>query len=52
MAPDVPGDLDGVPYCHERGLALGWGMFAFGKKDRRAYLQIAWVPIPLWRVSQ
>jgi hypothetical protein len=30
---------------------LGWGPFALGTKDRRAYIQLAWIPIPLWRVS-
>jgi hypothetical protein len=51
-APDVRGGPEGVRYRHVSALALGWGAFAVGTKDRRAYLQIAWIPIPLWRMSK
>jgi hypothetical protein len=50
--PDVRGDLSAVPYDHASALALGWGAFAVGTRNHRAYLQLAWIPIPLWRVSE
>jgi hypothetical protein len=49
VAPDVRGGPGGVEYRHAQALALGWGFFALGTKDQRAYVQIAWIPIPLWR---
>jgi hypothetical protein len=28
------------------------GMLAFGQKNERAYMQIAWIPIPLWSMEE
>jgi hypothetical protein len=28
------------------------GLFAFGQKNDRAYMQLAWIPIPLWSLEE
>lgn len=37
-----------IKYDRLTGCCIGCGALAFGQKNNRAYLQIAWIPIPLW----
>ncbi len=44
----IPEDLK---YNQQSALCIGSGVLAAGVKNGRAYMQIAWIPIPLWRTS-
>jgi hypothetical protein len=55
VAPHTLGPLawevDQYNYTSTSGTALIWGLLAAGQKNGRAYAQILWIPIPLWRTT-
>jgi len=40
-----------LQYDRMTSWSLGWGALATGTKTGRAYLQIVWIPIPLWSID-
>ena len=48
---DVATDINSLEYNHGSAFWLVSGAFACGTKNGRAYLQLAWIPIPLWSVD-
>jgi hypothetical protein len=48
---DAGARLDEVMYDEVSSWSLGWGLLAAGSKNRRAYLQLFWIPIPLWSLE-
>jgi hypothetical protein len=48
---DAGARLEEVMYDRVSSWSLGWGLLAAGSKNRRAYLQILWIPIPLWSLE-
>ena len=48
---DAHKSLENVAYIRYSSFSVGWGLLAAGTKNRQAYMQIAWIPIPLWTVD-
>jgi len=44
-------EIDQYNYTSTSGTALVWGLLAAGQKNGRAFAQVLWIPIPLWRTT-
>lgn len=45
-------EVEEYDYTAACGMALGWGVVAWGRKNGRAYGQLLWIPIPLWSAGE
>ena len=45
-----PIETDSNLYEEKSAFVIAFGALAFGQKNGRAYIQLAWIPIPLWSI--
>ena len=51
MYLDTSRTLKEIKYDRMTASGLAFGALAFGTKNGRTYLQILWVPVPLWSLK-
>jgi len=52
VAAALAGGTDRVRYTSRWAWQVLGGLVAWGRVNRRCYLQVAWIPVPLWEVGQ
>ncbi len=51
LAATVAGGTDGLRYSSRWAWHILGGALAWGRVNRRCYLQVVWIPLPLWSVA-